>query len=344
MADIKLTDYAGMQVSTSSMAFMNPMFVARRAKDLILPKLMFMDMFPTITKDAPRYSYEVHSYDAESSLYKRYPPNVELGGEWAMVDFEDITMAYGEFAARGFQVKFGPEVLENPGMTYNRVQKMLKYLGHWAPQAMNTQLVTDIVDDFDVTVDSAISAVADLVSGIASDIGTHANNHIVGTLDTDRRWSASGADPIQDIRDLLRVFEFQGKTGRYPYKPTDVYMGIEAAKYLTDFIIDMGGKLQTDEHGVWVLEPIGGYKVNLHIVTLSDGWETTTGQDYLLILDRNSPAAETYQYLYKSYKNNGLMNYQVIEDEDKQCVYYRWWYKRDTRVVDPRALWLIRVV
>jgi len=320
-------------------------YQARAIADLINVELVFDRMFPKVQIPTRAFWYRRKSvsgtrYSDATDPKKEYPPPMEHGGKIAKVTVSD----YQELSDTVEQYSFGFDIgldsrEEVQGIDY--VVRARNSTGYWMAESINAGIVTSVLNDFSVTSTTDVAAMADMMTHIASDMGYEDTvGHIVGVLDSDNYWDEAGADPVVDILDLLTVFDNQ--TGFW-FRGTDVYMTNRALNLFNKFIINHGGTWARDPTGAgWITNAVGG--VTFHgLKNDVAGWEATTGDDYIWMVDRNNPAATSYYYTSSEYPNMGGINYHTWKEDESKVQTYQFWYSRKTVVREPTAMAVLKV-
>ena len=318
-------------------------YQARAIADLIEPQLIFDQMFPRVRIPTRAFWYRRKSvsgtrYSDSSDVQKEYPPPFEHGGKIAKVapsDYEELSGTVEQYSF-GFDVGLDARE-EVSGIDY--VVRARNATAYWMAEAINAGIVTDVLNDFSVT-NTDDTAMEDMLSH-SDDFGTETTiGHLAGVLSSDYYWDEAGADPVVDILDLMTVFNNQSG---YWFKATDVYMTNRALNLFNKFVINHGGTWAKDPTGTgWVTNAVGG--VVFHgLKNDTAGWNQTTGDDYIWMVDRNNPAATTYYYVSSEYPNAGGINYHTWKDDETKLQTYQFWYARRTVVREPLAMAVLKV-
>jgi hypothetical protein len=325
--------------------FYRPQYQARALYEIMAPDLIFDGMWPHIPTPDLAVSLEDRAlsgtrFSDAGDVKKTWAPPWRPGA-----DITVDTISKGEYKsytlktyARGFEVDLA--AASNP-LQMSNIADTRKRIGYWMREQINADVVTAVTNNFSVT-NTDVGAWADKLEHVTTDYGYETTiGNLTGVLDAANYWDEAGADPVTDVMDLGVVFSDQDG---YPFELTDLYMTKNAANMLSKFVVRSGG--------TWAKDPTSdGYVTNQvagvafhQLKGDTAGWTVTAGDDYIMGLDRNWPAAETYYYTYSKLPTVGdFMNYDFWHNKASKTDRYEFMFTRRTLLREPRALCILQV-
>jgi len=327
-------------------SFLRPEFQARDLDELLDSLLIFDDIIPKQTVDATTFQYQIETTgagtgvrgSAGTDVKKEYAPLRADGSEFSYVSVSPLEMAVGVLQARGVAFKLTEAARgDHERLKIDPLARTRKRVAYWLAEQINSELVTSLAADFAVT-NTDDAGFGDIMSQITSDTGYHANGHITGTLDSTYNWDQPDANPIRTILDLQTVFEDQDG---YNYNMTDVYMRYRDLHLLSTFCTEVGAD--------WVRDPLGGFQasnvagITFHGLKNVAGFPTTAGDGYIMALDRNNPAGQTYQSFSSEFPTTNNMSFHSYMNDATHDFHYQMFYTRGTVIVEPKALAVLMV-
>ena len=330
-------------------SFLRPEFQARDLDELLDSLLVFDDMIPKQTVDATTFSYQIETTgagdgtrgSASTDVKKEYAPLRADGSEFSYVSVSPLEMAVGVLQARGVAFKLTEAARgDHERLKIDPLARTRKRIAYWLAEQINSEMVTSLTNDFSITTTSDDSGMADIMSHITSDVGYEDTvGNITGVIDPTYNWDQPDANPIRDILDLQTVFEDQDG---YNYSMTDVYMRYRDLHLLSTFCTEVGAD--------WVRDPLGGFTasnvagITFHGLKNVAGFPTTpVGDGYIMALDRNNPAGQTYQSFSKEFPQANNMSFHSYMDDATHDFHYQMFYTRGTVIVEPKALAVLQV-
>ena len=327
-------------------SFLRPEFQARDLDELLDSLLVFDDMIPKQSVDATTFSYQIETDGAGSGtrgspgtdVKKEYAPLRADGSEFSYVSVSPLEMAVGVLQARGVAFKLTEAARQDhERLKIDPLARTRKRIAYWLAEQINAEMVSSLTDDFVMT-NTDNTGMSDIMSQITSDVGYHANGHITGIIDPTYDWDQPDANPIRTILDLQTVFEDQDG---YNYNMTDVYMRYRDLHLLSTFCTEVGAD--------WVRDPLGGFTasnvagITFHGLKNVAGFPTAVGDGYIMALDRNNPAGQTYQSFSSEFPQANNMSFHSYMDDATHDYHYQMFYTRGTVIVEPKALAVLQV-
>ena len=327
-------------------SFLRPEYQARDLDELLDSLLIFDDILPKQTVDATTFSYQIETTDGTSGtrgsagtdVKKEYAPLRADGSEFSYVSVSPLEMAVGVLQARGVAFKMTEAARgDHERLKIDPLARTRRRVAYWLAEQINSEMVTTLTNDFSVT-NSDDNGMEDIMSH-STDFGTESTvGHLAGTLSDTYHWDQPDANPIRDILDLQTVFEDQDG---YNYNMTDVYMRYRDLHLLSTFCTEIGAD--------WVRDPLGGFQasnvagITFHGLKNVSGFPTTAGDGYIMALDRNNPAGQTYQSFSKEFPQANNMSFHSYMDDATHDFHYQMFYTRGTVIVEPLALAVLKV-
>lgn len=325
--------------------FYRPQYQARALYEIMAPDLIFDSMFPHIP--TPDIAVNIEKKTASGTRFsdasdarKSYAPPWRPGA-----DITVDTVSPGEYEshtlktyARGFVVDLA--AASNP-LQMRWIAETRKRMGYWTREQINGDIVTAITNDFSVT-NTDSTTMADKMEHVDADYGVETTTGtLTGVLNAANYWDEPGADPVTDVMDLGTVF---GDQAGFPFELTDLFMTKNAANMFSKFVVRSGGKWAKDPTGNgYVTDKIAGVAFH-QLKGDTAGWDVTVGDDYIMGLDRNWNAAETYYFTYSKLPSiGGFMNYDFWNDKATKTDHYEFMFTRRTLLREPNALCVLQV-
>tara|TARA_R100000700_G_scaffold13210_1_gene18620 strand:- start:8966 stop:10012 length:1047 start_codon:yes stop_codon:yes gene_type:complete len=328
-------------------SFLRPEFQARDLDELLDSLLIFDDILPKQTVDATTFSYQIETDgagtgtrgSAGADVKKEYAPLRADGSEFSYVSVSPLEMAVGVLQARGVAFKLTEAARgDHERLKIDPLARTRRRVAYWLAEQINSEMVATLTNDFSMT-NTDDTGMADVMSHITSDFGTEDTvGHLNGKLDSTYFWDEADANPVRDILDLQTVFEDQDG---YNYSMTDVYMRYRDLHLLSTFITEVGAD--------WVRDPLGGFQasniagITFHGLKNVAGFPTTAGDGYIMGLDRNNPAGQTYQSFSKEFPQANNMSFHSYMDDATHDFHYQMFYTRGTVIVEPKAMAVLQV-
>ena len=342
----KRTTYSNLAATLPEESFLRPEFQARDLDELMAPLLIWDDFMPKQTVDATTFTYQIETTgagdgtrgSAATDVRKEYAPLRADASEFAYVSVSPLEMAVGVLQARGVAFKLTEAARhDHERLKIDPLARTRRRVAYWLAEQINADMVTTLTNDFSIT-NTDDSDMEDIMShstdfGIESTVG-----HLAGSLDSTYYWDEKDANPIRDILDLQTVFEDQDG---YNYNMTDVYMRYRDLHLLSTFCTEIGAD--------WVRDPLGGFQasnvagITFHGLKNVSGFPTTAGDGYIMALDRNNPAGQTYQSFSKEFPQANNMSFHSYMDDATHDFNYQMFYTRGTVIVEPKALAVLQV-
>jgi len=327
-------------------SFLRPEFQARDLDELLDSLLIFDDILPKQTVDATTFSYQIETNGAGTGVRgspgadvkKEYAPLRADGSEFSYVSVSPLEMAVGVLQARGVAFKMTEAARgDHERLKIDPLARTRKRVAYWLAEQINSEMVTSLTNDFSMT-NSDDNGMEDIMSH-STDFGTESTvGHLCGTISDTYHWDQPDANPIRDILDLQTVFEDQDG---YNYNMTDVYMRYRDLHLISTFCTEIGAD--------WVRDPLGGFTasniagITFHGLKNVAGFPTTAGDGYIMALDRNNPAGQTYQSFSSEFPQANNMSFHSYMDDATHDFHYQMFYTRGTVVVEPKAMAVLKV-
>lgn len=343
MAETRVT-YSSLAAVLPQESFLRPEFQARDLDELMAPLLIFDDMIPKQVVDSDTFTYQLETTgagtgvrgSASTDVRKEYAPLRADGSEFSYLTVSPLEMAVGVLQARGVAFKL-TEAGRASNMGIDPLSRTRKRVAYWLAEQINADMVTTMTNDFSVT-NTDDTDMEDIMSH-STDFGTETTvGNLAGVIDASYNWDLPDANPVRDILDLQTVFEDQDG---YNYGLTDVYLRYRDLHLLSTFVTETGAD--------WARDPLGGFQasnvagINFHGVKNAAGFPTTTGDGYLLGLDRNNPGAQTYQNFASEFPQAGNLSFHSYLDDATHDFHYQMFYTRGTVVVEPLSIAVLQV-
>ena len=342
----KRTTYSSLAATLPEESFLRPEFQARDLDELMAPLLIWDDLIPKQSVDAMTFNYQIETTGAgagtrgssATDVRKEYAPLRADASEFAYVTVSPLEMAVGVLQARGVAFKLTEAARhDHERLKIDPLARTRRRVAYWLAEQINADMVTTLTNNFSVT-NTDDTGMEDIMSH-SSDFGVETTvGHLCGKLDSTYYWDEPDANPIRDILDLQTVFEDQDG---YNYSLTDCYMRYRDLHLLSTFVTEVGAD--------WVRDPLGGFTasnvagINFHGVKNTAGFLTTAGDGYLLALDRNNPAGQTYQNFSNEFPTSDNMSFHSYMDDATHDFHYQMFYTRGTVVVEPLSMAVLQI-
>jgi len=343
----KRTTYSSLAATLPEESFLRPEFQARDLDELMAPLLIWDDFIPKQSVDAMTFNYQIETTGAgagtrgssATDVRKEYAPLRADASEFAYVTVSPLEMAVGVLQARGIAFKLTEAARhDHERLKIDPLARTRRRVAYWLAEQINTDMVTALTNNFSVT-NTDDTGMADIMSHITADFGVENTvGHLNGKLDSTYYWDEPDANPVRDILDLQTVFEDQDG---YNYSLTDCYMRYRDLHLLSTFITEVGAD--------WVRDPLGGFVasnvagITFHGVKNTAGFLTTAGDGYILALDRNNPAGQTYQNFSNEFPTTNNMSFHSYMDDATHDFHYQMFYTRGTVVVEPLSMAVLQI-
>ena len=346
MAETRVT-YSSLAATLPEESFLRPEFQARDLDELMAPLLIWDDFIPKQSVDAMTFNYQIETTGAgagtrgssATDVRKEYAPLRADASEFAYVTVSPLEMAVGVLQARGVAFKLTEAARhDHERLKIDPLARTRRRVAYWLAEQINTDMVTALTNSFSVT-NTDDSDMEDIMSH-STDFGVETTvGHLAGKLTDTYYWDEPDANPVRDILDLQTVFEDQDG---YNYSLTDCYMRYRDLHLLSTFITEVGAD--------WVRDPLGGFTasnvagITFHGVKNTAGFAAIgDGDGYLLALDKNNPAGQTYQNFSNEFPTTNNMSFHSYMDDATHDFHYQMFYTRGTVVVEPKALAVLQV-
>jgi hypothetical protein len=320
-------------------------FQARRLFDILSPALKFDAMYPKVRTPSHSVTLQKRSYSSgtrysdSSDPRKLYAPFFEHGSE-----IPKVTISGYEYEAHALPLRtlaFDiPLNVREELQGLDQVRDTRNRVAFWLAEQVNAGVVSDVLNDWSIT-NTDDTAMEDILShsddfGIETTVG-----HLAGTLSSAYYWDEGGADPVTDILDLSTVFNNQSG---YPWTATDVTMKNTELNLFNKFVISHGGTWAKDPTGSgWVTNAVGGITFHSQKNDTA-GFDSTVGDGYIWMWDRNNPSSTTYYYTDSSFPTVGkFMNFHSWFDDKTKAWTFQFWHRRGTLVREPLAQAVLKV-
>jgi len=326
-------------------SFFHPVHIASEMLRLTPPLLVWDEFIPIIDIPVKEFMYLQESasgtrYNPSTDPRKRHPAQLGTGVRFPRITVSGFQQKHGYTERLGFSFEADEEVrgqYENQRVSW--VNRMTRQAAYAFAELINSDMITALTNDFSVT-NTDDTGMEDYLEH-STDFGTETTvGHLAGKLSSDYYWDEEGADPVTDIMDLAAVISDQPG---YPFVADRVYMHNRELHWLNKFVINNGGS--------WQQSPLGfGYRsdmiAGIDVIGLQNvsGFEFTTGDGYILMVDSNNPAGETYRNMdnLKPAVGNGF-NFNAFEENETHDWVYQIWNRRSTVVREPLSMAVLQV-
>ena len=320
-------------------------FQARRVMDLLSPKLIFDPMYGKTNTPGKSLSLPVQSvggtrYSDSTDPRQRFAPEFVHGARIPKV-------SYSSDQYKAYTLPRRTLAFDVPLNVYseldgaNLVRTARRRLARGLADQINADIVASVLNSWSMT-NTDTAAMYDIMTHIATDFGPETTiGHLVGILDAANFWDAAGANPVTDILDLSTVI---GNQSGYPFEGTDVIMKRTEMNLFHKFVISHGGTWARDPTKTgWQSDACGDITFRA-VKNDTAGFDTTAGDGYIWMYDRNNPAATTYYFTDKKYPTvGGFMNYHQWYSDEKKLETFQMWHARRTIVHEPLAMAVLQV-
>ena len=341
-------NYSSLAATLPEESFLRPEFQARDLDELMAPLLVWDDFMPKQTVDATTFTYQIETTgagtgvrgSAADDVKKEYAPIRADASEFAYVSVSPLEMAVGVLQARGVAFKLTEAARhDHERLKIDPLARTRRRVAYWLAEQINADMVTTLTNDFSTTRTND-TGMQDIMSHcVSEDFGTEDTvGHLCGKLDSTYFWDEPDANPIRDILDLQTVFEDQDG---YNYSLTDCYLRYRDLHLLSTFVTEVGAD--------WVRDPLGGFTasnvagITFHGVKNTAGFPTVVGDGYLLALDRNNPAGQTYQNFSNEFPTTNNMSFHSYMDDATHDFHYQMFYTRGSVVVEPLSMAVLQI-
>ena len=345
MAETRVT-YSSLAATLPEESFLRPEFQARDLDELMAPLLIWDDLIPKQSVDAMTFNYQIETTGAgagtrgssATDVRKEYAPLRADASEFAYVSVSPLEMAVGVLQARGVAFKLTEAARhDHERLKIDPLARTRRRVAYWLAEQINADMVTALTNDFSVT-NTDDSDMEDIMSH-STDFGVETTvGHLAGKLTDTYYWDEPDANPVRDILDLQTVFEDQDG---YNYSLTDCYMRYRDLHLLSTFATEVGADWVRDPMGGFVASNIAG--ITFHGVKNTAGFVTTAGDGYIMALDRNNPAGQTYQNFSNEFPTSDNMSFHSYLDDATHDFHYQMFYTRGTVVVEPLSMAVLQI-